>query len=74
MKTPVIAFAGMVLLASGLLAQNQPLPGMPIAAPPLMAQASDGTSLGTIPAQDGNDIANRIKLRGYIDMTYSCFE
>ena len=36
MKTPVIAFAGMVLLASGLLAQNQPLPGMPMAAAPLM--------------------------------------
>ncbi|MFP6899980.1 MAG: hypothetical protein VCA36_03490, partial [Opitutales bacterium] len=69
MKTPVLAFAGMVLLASGVFAQNQPLPGMPMAARPLMAAASDGTALGTIPAQDGSDIANRIKLRGYVDLS-----
>ena len=69
MKTPVIAFAGLILFASGSLAQNQPLVGMPLAAPPLM-QTSGATSLGSVPSQEGADIANRIKLRGYVDFLY----
>ena len=74
MKIPVLAFAGLLLLSSGVLAQNQPavggFPGMPIAAPPLRS-ADSGTSLGAVAPQDAVNIANRIKLRGYVDMSYS---
>ena len=76
MKTSLFAFAGLLVLATGALAQNQPAPGgftgMPLAAPTL-SSASDVTSLGAVPPQVGSDIANRIKLRGYVDMTYSDF-
>tara|TARA_Y100001934_G_scaffold227507_1_gene273326 strand:- start:4121 stop:5230 length:1110 start_codon:yes stop_codon:yes gene_type:complete len=69
MKTPAFACAGLILLVSGALAQIQPPVAMPIAAPPLV-QASDATSLGAVSPQEAADIANRIKLRGYIDFSY----
>ena len=46
---------------------------MPVAAPPLRS-ANDTTSLGAVAQQDGADIANRIKLRGYVDLSYSHVE
>ena len=75
MKNSVTAFAAFLLFASGAFAQQQPavagFPGMPIANPRLTA-AQDNTDLGAVSQQDdGSDIANRIKLRGYIDMSYS---
>ena len=75
MKNSVTAFAAFLLFASGAFAQRQPavagFPGMPIANPRLTS-AQDNTDLGSVAQQDdGSDIANRIKLRGYIDMSYS---
>ena len=69
MKTPVFACAGLILFVSGALAQIQPPVAMPIAAPPLV-QGSDATSLGAPAPQEGADIANRVKLRGYVDFVY----